>query len=129
VNGEEEYPDLLACRPCGLVFAPAWGLKDHQIRGCLVDEPPAKRCKREDDGVEGTLLRSGGNQQASEARVIRFWCSCDRIEKFAGSFFWEMKCHPVCPFSIARVRVDDETLDSVLYSDGESTRTIPFTIL
>ena len=51
VNGEEEYPDLLACRPCGLVFAPAWGLKDHQIRGCLVDEPPAKRCKREDDGV------------------------------------------------------------------------------
>jgi hypothetical protein len=41
VNGEEEYPDLLACRPCGLVFAPAWGLKDHQIRGCLVDERPS----------------------------------------------------------------------------------------
>jgi hypothetical protein len=30
-----------------------------------------------------------------------------------------MKCHPVCPFSIARVRVDDETLDSALYSGGE----------
>jgi hypothetical protein len=29
------------------------------------------------------------------------------------------KCHPVCPFSIARVRVDDETLGSVLYSGGE----------
>ena len=36
-----------------------------------------------------------------------------------GSFFWEMKCNPVCPFSIVRVRVDDETLGSVLYSDGE----------
>ena len=42
------YIDLLACRPCGLVFAHAWGLKDHQIRECPVDEPPAKRCKRED---------------------------------------------------------------------------------
>ena len=41
-------------RPCGLVFAHAWGLKDHQIRGCPVDEPLAKRCKREDDGVEDT---------------------------------------------------------------------------
>ena len=51
---EEEHPDLLACRPCELVFAQAWGLKDHQIRGCPVDEPPARRCKREDDGVEGT---------------------------------------------------------------------------
>jgi hypothetical protein len=30
-----------------------------------------------------------------------------------------MKCHPVCPFSIARVRVDDETLGSALYSGGE----------
>jgi hypothetical protein len=29
-----------------------------------------------------------------------------------------MKCHPVCPFSIARVRVEDETLGSVLYSGG-----------
>jgi hypothetical protein len=29
-------------------------LKDDQIRGCPVDEPPAKRCKRGDDGVEGT---------------------------------------------------------------------------
>jgi hypothetical protein len=28
---EEEDPDLLACRPCGLVFPHAWGLKDHQI--------------------------------------------------------------------------------------------------
>ena len=46
--------DLLACRPCGLLFAHAWGLKDHQIRGCPIDEPPTKRCKREDDGVEGT---------------------------------------------------------------------------
>ena len=51
---QEEHTDLLACRPCGLVFAHAWGLKDHQIRGCPVDEPPAKRCKIEDDGVEGT---------------------------------------------------------------------------
>jgi hypothetical protein len=41
--------------------------------------------------------------------VIRFRCSFERIEKF-GRSFWEMKCHPVCPFSIARVRVDDETL-------------------
>jgi hypothetical protein len=31
-----------------------------------------------------------------------------------------MKCHPVCPFSIARVRVDDETLGSALNSGGES---------
>ena len=30
-----------------------------------------------------------------------------------------MKCHPVCPFSITRVGVDDETLGSALYSDGE----------
>ena len=51
---EEEHPDLIACRPCGLVFAHAWGLKDHQIRGCPVDELLAKRCKREDDGLEGT---------------------------------------------------------------------------
>ena len=29
-------------------------MKDHQIRGCPVDEPSAKRWKREDDGVEGT---------------------------------------------------------------------------
>ena len=41
------------------------------------------------------VLRSVGDQQASEARVIRFRCSSDRIEKFGGSFFWEMKCHPV----------------------------------
>ena len=58
-EGEEkeerkEHPDLLASRPCGLVFAHAWGFKDHQIRGCPLDDPPAKRCKREDDGVEGT---------------------------------------------------------------------------
>ena len=39
---EEEHPDLLDCRPCGLVFARAWGLKDHQIRGCSVDEPPPR---------------------------------------------------------------------------------------
>jgi hypothetical protein len=32
--------------------------------------------------------------------VIRFRCSSERIDKFGGSFFWEMKCHPVCPFSI-----------------------------
>ena len=51
---QEEHSDLLACRPCGLVFAHAWELKDHRIRGCPVDEPPAKRCKREDDVVEGT---------------------------------------------------------------------------
>jgi hypothetical protein len=51
---EEEHPDLLACRHCGVVFAHAWGLKDHQIRGCPVDEPLAKRCKREHDGLEGT---------------------------------------------------------------------------
>jgi len=25
----KEHPDLLACRPCGPVFAHAWGLKDH----------------------------------------------------------------------------------------------------
>jgi hypothetical protein len=31
-----------------------------------------------------------------------------------------MKCHPLCPSSIARVRVDDETLGSALYSGGES---------
>jgi hypothetical protein len=31
-----------------------------------------------------------------------------------------MKCHPVCPFSNARVRVDDETLGSAHYSGGES---------
>ena len=45
---QEEHLDLLACRPCGLVLARAWGLKDHQVRGCPVDEPPSKRCKRED---------------------------------------------------------------------------------
>ena len=31
---EEEHPELIACRPCGLVFAHVWGLKEHQIRGC-----------------------------------------------------------------------------------------------
>jgi hypothetical protein len=30
-----------------------------------------------------------------------------------------MKCHPVCPFSIARVCVDDEIMGSALYSGGE----------
>jgi hypothetical protein len=50
--------------------------------------------------------------------VIRFRGLSERIEKFGGCF-WEMKCHPVCPFSIARVRVEDETLDSALYSGGE----------
>jgi len=65
------------------------------------------------------VLRSAGDQHASEATVICFRCSSERIEEFGGLFFWEMKCHPVCPFSIARVRVDDETLDSVLYSGME----------
>jgi hypothetical protein len=51
---QEEHPDLLASRPCGIVFAHAWGLKDHQIRGCPVDEPSAKRYKRKDYAVEGT---------------------------------------------------------------------------
>jgi hypothetical protein len=60
-----------------------------------------------------------GDQHVSEMLVIRFRCSSERIEKFGRSFFWEMKCHPVCPFSIARVCVDDETLGSVLYSGGE----------
>ena len=50
-DGEEEHPDLFACQPCGLLFAHAWGLKAHQIRGCPVD---AKICRREYDGVEGT---------------------------------------------------------------------------
>ena len=63
------------------------------------------------------VLLSVGDQHVSEATVIRFRCSSERIKKFGGSFFWEMKCHPVCPFSI--VRVDDETLGSVLYSGGE----------
>jgi len=31
-------------------------------------------------------LRSVGDQHASEARVIRFWCSSERIEKFGGFF-------------------------------------------
>jgi hypothetical protein len=35
-----------------------------------------------------------------------------------------MKYHPVYSFSIARVRVDDETLGSVLYSGGELFGTI-----
>ena len=65
------------------------------------------------------VLRSVGEQHVSEATVIRFRCSSERIEIFGGSFFWEMKCHPVCPFSIARVRVDDEILGSALYSGGE----------
>jgi hypothetical protein len=51
--------------------------------------------------------------------VMRFRCSSERIKKIGGSFCWEMKCHPVCPFSIARGRVDDETMGSFLYSDGE----------
>ena len=51
---QEEHPDLLACRPCGLVFAHAWGLKDHQIHGYPVDASPTKRCTGEDDGVEVT---------------------------------------------------------------------------
>ena len=65
------------------------------------------------------VLRSVGDQHASEATVICFRCSSERIEKFGGSFFWELKCHPVCPFSIARVRVYDKALGSVLYSGGE----------
>ena len=48
------------------------------------------------------VLRSVGDQHVSEATVIRFRCSSERIEKFGEFFFWEMKCHPVCPFSIAR---------------------------
>jgi hypothetical protein len=51
---EKEHRELLTCCPCGLVFAHVWGFKEHQIRGCPVDEPPARRCRREDDGVEGT---------------------------------------------------------------------------
>jgi hypothetical protein len=65
------------------------------------------------------VLRCVGDHHVFEATVIRFRCWSIRIEKIGGSFFWEMKCHPVCPFSIARVRVDDETLGSVLYSGGE----------
>jgi hypothetical protein len=48
-KSKQKYPDL-----CGLVFVQTWSLKDHQIRGCPDNEPPAKRCKREDDEVEGT---------------------------------------------------------------------------
>jgi hypothetical protein len=51
---EKEHPDLFACRPCGLVFAHTWGLKDHHIRGYPVDEPLAKKSKREHDGLEVT---------------------------------------------------------------------------
>jgi hypothetical protein len=29
--------------------------------------------------------------------VIRFRCSSEWIEKFGGSFFWEMKCHQCVP--------------------------------
>ncbi|VDI26074.1 Hypothetical predicted protein [Mytilus galloprovincialis] len=45
--------DLMACRACGLVFAHARGLEIHQERDCG-EEPSAKRCRTEDDGVEGT---------------------------------------------------------------------------
>jgi hypothetical protein len=41
------------------------------------------------------------------------------LEDIVNAIFWEMKCHPVCPFSIARVRVYDKALGSVLYSGGE----------
>ncbi|VDI32556.1 Hypothetical predicted protein [Mytilus galloprovincialis] len=54
--GEEDVgseSDLMACRACGLVFAHARGLEIHQERDCG-DEPSAKRCRTEDDGVEGT---------------------------------------------------------------------------
>ena len=68
------------------------------------------------------VLRSVGDQHVSEATVIRFLCSSERIEKFGGTFLWEMKCHSVCPFSIARVRVDNETLCSALYSGREFRR-------
>ena len=61
------------------------------------------------------VLRSVGDQHASDARMRRFRCSSERIEQFGGSFFWEMKYHPVCPFSIAIVRVDHKTLGSALY--------------
>jgi hypothetical protein len=40
------------------------------------------------------VLRSVGNQHVSEATVIRFRCSSERIEKFGGSFLWEIKCVP-----------------------------------
>ena len=54
-EGEEkeerkEHPDLLACRPCGLVFAHAWGLKDHAIRGCPVDESAPRDVKEKTMG-------------------------------------------------------------------------------
>ena len=39
---QEEHPDLLACPPCGRVFAHEWGLKDHQIHGYPVDASPAR---------------------------------------------------------------------------------------
>jgi hypothetical protein len=48
------------------------------------------------------VLQSVGDQHISEVTVIRFRCSSARIEKFGEFFFWEMKCHPACPFSIAR---------------------------
>ncbi|VDI35975.1 Hypothetical predicted protein [Mytilus galloprovincialis] len=54
--GEEDVgseSDLMACRACGLVFAHARGLEIHQERDCG-EEPSAKRCRTEDDGVEGT---------------------------------------------------------------------------
>ncbi|XP_071145283.1 DIS3-like exonuclease 2 [Mytilus edulis] len=54
--GEEDVgseSDLMACRACGLVFAHSRGLEIHQKRDCG-EEPSAKRCRTEDDGVEGT---------------------------------------------------------------------------
>ena len=84
---EEEHPDLLTCRPCGLVFAHAWGLKDHQIRGCPVDELSARRCKREDDGVEGTY---GYELECHLNDLPATVCCADqlsaRVEKRAQSF-------------------------------------------
>jgi hypothetical protein len=65
------------------------------------------------------VLLSVGDQYVSEETVIRFRCSSERVEKCGGSFFWKMKCHPVCSFSIAIVRVDEKTLGSVLYSGRE----------
>ena len=45
-----------------------------------------------------------------------------KLQQIMYMYTWlkkEMKCHPVCPFSITRIRVDDETLGSALYSGGE----------
>ena len=69
-------------------------------------------------GVE-LVLGSVGDQHVFEAAAIRIWCSSKGVEKFRGVLRWKVERLPVNAISLATVRVDDETVRSVIHFGRE----------